>query len=418
VGKKRTKDRLAELEERLNALTAKADEYETEFIPNLVRAIEFLKLIAERNDALLMTWYYEKKQPIESHNAPIREEMRRLNKEVEEKRLEQRFAEAGMRDSYESLTKLCKTRTERSHLAWQVATRLGLYARDISWEAAYIERGSYLGGLLRREPPIPPDLCMLPDVSDQAQFSLLDVCKRAGIPENWFGRPRDRNSEIESCVMARLADLQSAKWTCHTVKDFEDEVRKWEYYFANRMNYSKGVRNLFKNRGDAWRYWHSYELSRGADRLVNLSHVDWLTVALEKARQWLAIEMPQEDQLLRGKIERIKIAKGSRARVRGAAAAHLDKTRELAATVKRQLRDQAAIVQVCPYCANPLGDDAEADHIHPVCLGGFSTPENMVYVCAKCNGTKHDRTLREFILSEGLNRDEVEERLTKLGKRF
>jgi DNA-directed RNA polymerase subunit RPC12/RpoP len=134
--------------------------------------------------------------------------------------------------------------------------------------------------------------------------------------------------------------------------------------------------------------------------------------------KWLAVGRHEEELRLRKRIERIKIAQGSRARVRGAAAAHFDKTRELAVTVKRQLRDQVAIVPVCPYCGGPLGDDAEADHIHPVCLGGLSTPENMVYVCAKCNGTKHDRTLREFILAVGLNRDQVEERLAKLGKRF
>ena len=51
-------------------------------------------------------------------------------------------------------------------------------------------------------------------------------------------------------------------------------------------------------------------------------------------------------------------------------------------------------------------------------MRGLSTPENIVNVCAACNGKKGDKTLREFLLSEGLNRDEVEGRLTKLGTRF
>jgi 5-methylcytosine-specific restriction endonuclease McrA len=86
--------------------------------------------------------------------------------------------------------------------------------------------------------------------------------------------------------------------------------------------------------------------------------------------------------------------------------------------VKKQIRDQLMVLAVCPYCGGPLGDEPHADHIHPVCLGGLSMADNMVYVCAKCNSKKHDRTLREFLFSEGLNRGEVEERLAKLRKRF
>jgi 5-methylcytosine-specific restriction endonuclease McrA len=187
-----------------------------------------------------------------------------------------------------------------------------------------------------------------------------------------------------------------------------------------------------------WSHWGRFASQQGlssrpvsyaADRVISKKDVDWLqqidAVYGVWSPKWLRqnaerARMARDEAIprLRKRIERIKNARGARARVRAAAAAHFDKTRELAATVKNQLRDQVATLPVCPYCGGELGVEPHADHIYPVSRGGLSTPENMVYCCAKCNGTKHDRTLREFLLSEGLVRDEVEERLHRLGKRF
>ena len=101
-----------------------------------------------------------------------------------------------------------------------------------------------------------------------------------------------------------------------------------------------------------------------------------------------------------------------------AAAAHFQATRDLAKKIKTKLQSQAKITPMCPYCGGSLGDVPHADHIYPVIRGGLSMPDNMVYVCANCNNKKSDQTLQEFLLSEGLNRGEVETRLAKLGKRF
>ncbi len=189
-----------------------------------------------------------------------------------------------------------------------------------------------------------------------------------------------------------------------------EERRGW---WQHLLKYRSLDNKKFKYRNEEDRY--------KLKLVVRMEHVNRFEEWLAEVRRGQEADKagrPERELRLRKRIERIKNAQGARARVQAAAAAHFDKTRELAVTVKRQLRDQVAIVPVCPYCGGQLGNDAEADHIHPVCLGGFSTPENMAFVCAKCNGTKHDRTLREFILSEGLNRDEVESRLTKLRKRF
>ena len=106
------------------------------------------------------------------------------------------------------------------------------------------------------------------------------------------------------------------------------------------------------------------------------------------------------------------------ARIVAMAAAHAGKTRQLAQTVRRNIEHQRALLPICPYCGSVLGEDPEADHIYPVSRGGLSTEENMVFVCALCNGKKRDKTLREFIRTMKLEHSAVEQRLELLGKRF
>jgi 5-methylcytosine-specific restriction endonuclease McrA len=106
------------------------------------------------------------------------------------------------------------------------------------------------------------------------------------------------------------------------------------------------------------------------------------------------------------------------ARILAMAAAHIGKTRQLAQTVRRNIDHQKAVLPVCPYCESALGANPEADHIYPVARGGLSTEENMVYVCAPCNGRKRDKTLREFVKVMQFDQLAVERRLELLGKRF
>ena len=92
-----------------------------------------------------------------------------------------------------------------------------------------------------------------------------------------------------------------------------------------------------------------------------------------------------------------------------------DEVRAMAFSVKKNISD---IEHDCPYCGGGLGLTPHADHIYPVAKGGLSVTKNMVMVCAKCNLKKKDLTLREFISKFSMNRDEIEERLEKLGKSF
>ena len=100
--------------------------------------------------------------------------------------------------------------------------------------------------------------------------------------------------------------------------------------------------------------------------------------------------------------------------LRAAASQNVQKTRSLARAIREQLERQSG----CPYCGYSLGESSHADHIYPVSKGGRSTIRNMVLVCASCNARKGDLTLAAFVQKFDLDRRQIEERLSLLGKEF
>lgn len=107
-----------------------------------------------------------------------------------------------------------------------------------------------------------------------------------------------------------------------------------------------------------------------------------------------------------------------KAKNRAIIASYFGKSREVAQSVRKQIKDQLKVYKNCPYCFGELGDRPHCDHIYPIARGGLSSPENMVYICAKCNQDKKDYTLREFIMRNKLDRDKIEKNLQHLKKRF
>jgi hypothetical protein len=56
----------------------------------------------------------------------------------------------------------------------------------------------------------------------------------------------------------------------------------------------------------------------------------------------------------------------------------------------------------CVYC-----DSAEAtrwDHLHPVSQGGDSSPGNLIPACGRCDDSKQDKTIEEWIKSKSKHR--------------
>jgi 5-methylcytosine-specific restriction endonuclease McrA len=96
------------------------------------------------------------------------------------------------------------------------------------------------------------------------------------------------------------------------------------------------------------------------------------------------------------------------------AAESIKTKRVIAKGIKRSLADN----DDCPYCGFVIVGAIHADHIYPVSKGGESTKKNMVLVCADCNSKKSALTLQAFIKKHNLNRDEIENRLSSLGKDF
>lgn len=149
---------------------------------------------------------------------------------------------------------------------------------------------------------------------------------------------------------------------------------------------------------------HERELLRGDDRALDQLKFHESSLESIEARR----------KILKRRLEKEELARQKRKELQIKAAQNDKERRRLANLIKRyDLKNSE-----CPYCGLPLKDEMHADHIYPISKGGQSTVANMVLVCPECNIKKSDSTLREFILRHGLDRDAVEERLSRLYKAF
>lgn len=184
--------------------------------------------------------------------------------------------------------------------------------------------------------------------------------------------------------------------------------------FEDRSGHPSHTRSGY---GGPYQPWSKLELERGIepDDGFPLTTIDQLGV-LNSDRD--------STRRARAHLDRLKLAFNhldvitAKQRTKAAAMAYFGKTRELADSIKKNLKSQIEDSSRCPYCNGELGESPHADHIYPVSLGGLSTIENMVLICASCNLAKSNKTLRQFIFDRKLNRAQVEIRLERLGKQF
>jgi 5-methylcytosine-specific restriction endonuclease McrA len=125
----------------------------------------------------------------------------------------------------------------------------------------------------------------------------------------------------------------------------------------------------------------------------------------------------KRETLKEKKLARIEAKKTELHRLRAIAARDSAKSRERADELKKSLRRLNHQQSRCPYCDGEL-INKHLDHIIPLGRGGLSVPENLVFVCGKCNEEKSSDTLTMFVKRRGFDRDAVERRLSAMGKVF
>lgn len=62
---------------------------------------------------------------------------------------------------------------------------------------------------------------------------------------------------------------------------------------------------------------------------------------------------------------------------------------------------QALMIRVkccCFYCGKLLISEYQVDHMVPIARGGTHAPDNWTLACPACNGAKHGKTVREFLV--------------------
>lgn len=55
----------------------------------------------------------------------------------------------------------------------------------------------------------------------------------------------------------------------------------------------------------------------------------------------------------------------------------------------------------CAYCGIELNGTYHIDHIHPLSRGGSNWPDNLACACARCNLSKSDKTIEEWLAQLG-----------------
>lgn len=219
-------------------------------------------------------------------------------------------------------------------------------------------------------------------LNKKTETQLQEVrAEKVGLLESFFGSKATREKEERINNIIQLASKEREK-----IDQKEREELKKIYERYNKEYTLNG------KRVDGEEYW-TYMRNMATSIKIEL-------VALRK----LLKEQSHQEKLLALKAK---------------AATTEDEIRSLAPVVRKRLKEQFSLSNLCPYCGNVLMPDAShADHIYPVSKGGKSSVRNMVFVCSPCNQAKAHKTLTQFILEQGRNRDEVEGRLTKLNKDF
>lgn len=148
----------------------------------------------------------------------------------------------------------------------------------------------------------------------------------------------------------------------------------------------------------------------------SIHHYDALQMA-QKEREMLSEALERVRARVQREALELREKHGFSDKTIAAAAAFFDQTRDLADKLREQMLKELDMQSACPYCAGPLGETPNLDHIHPTSHGGLSKRDNLVFACSTCNLKKSDLTLREFAERTGFDFVSIVARLRAIGKR-
>ncbi len=239
--------------------------------------------------------------------------------------------------------------------------------------------------------------------------------------QEWLTRTDEQNAKLEREIN-KIKDREKSKrgyWTKLFCGDFSDdariEIHRLERQKINTFRFYTRVDHILADNPELKDKIYNLRVGTHGEKLgkqlQSLERTEKLYEYHIKKKQREQIKAEKQKQREQAKEEKRKL-------LEAAAAAHFGRTREKADAIKHNLSGQVNIYPNCPYCDGVLGEQPHADHIFPVSRGGLSTPDNLVLVCDICNSKKTNKTLREFIISENLDRTRIERVLIMLGKRF
>jgi len=268
----------------------------------------------------------------------------------------------------------------------------------------YIGMNPATGGEIKlTKRPIPPEKLTLSQLKLEEEILLQFV-------------PADQD-RIKALYKAEIANWNKVKEQRKLIEQNIDNIKKEAHLRRQRSRHEYEKLSLLKKCFSGFEEVHQTQeefnmMKTELDKLSKLPQYfqSQYTKDIKKITQLSRIR-----KAIAGK-EQEKREEEKKKTARAIIAMHYGKSRDLAESVKKELKEQISISPQCPYCGGDLGKDPHCDHIYPVSKGGLSTQNNMVYICSGCNLKKRTFTLSQFIEKYSLQRVEIVKRLSKLGK--
>ncbi len=199
------------------------------------------------------------------------------------------------------------------------------------------------------------------------------------------------------CKRGHIADRFTSQGDCIVCSDENNKRKPWHKVHPERARtlarerarqYSAEGRRQFqtdpeKNKERCKARYHADPERSKAEWLARPNRKQLLEEARERTRQW---ELDNPEQ---AKLNHAVQAHRRRARKRQAGGSH---TR---ADIQRILEAQNFL---CVYCPADLREvKRHLDHIQPISRGGSNNKENLQWLCASCNQSKHAHDHNSFL---------------------
>lgn len=201
--------------------------------------------------------------------------------------------------------------------------------------------------------------------------------------ENFY---RQKAGRFGVCSVCKVCQRELAnKWNKENKERFRANLYKWRAENPQRLSEisKKSWHKNSKNWKEKRREWEM----KNKDHL-NAWHREWYMKNPEKVKMWAKRKY---ERMRQENLEKMKLMwkeQGAFRRLKG--------TQSYKKVPLQYLQELKEATKNCPYCENEI-IEYHLDHMVPLTRGGEHVKENLTFCCKKCNLSKNNKTVPEFM---------------------